>query len=77
MIWPKKWVDAINLSLFTTDDILTRLNHVGALKEIPQPKEYFLCTACLQGFSIQWHGDHSHSCHHPNPELLRVREVGE
>lgn len=47
--WPQKWLgvlcDARRNGAFD-GDILSALDAVGALKEVPQPSEIWMCRAC-------------------------------
>lgn len=53
--WPKKWIDAIEKSLslkkFHHDNdatfILGALESVGAIRDIPSPREWYACPICM------------------------------
>lgn len=90
--WPKKWIDAarptkgvapysgsrfIELEYYTPEEILAKLNDVGALKDPPQPREIWWCPECCEVYAYP-NGAERFSEHDDKPcvgKSILMREV--
>lgn len=91
MKWPQAWVAAIlddkDLYWFGRGDLLTdketkvsmtleALHSVGALKDLPKPKEVWMCKRCLiVGESISNQPADCHADFNRAHAFIRMREV--
>ena len=76
MDWPKKWEDAVKANFTQYDDdliegILACLDHAGALKEIPKPREFWVHEKYPEVYNSKYLASNSHRIE----EFIHVREV--
>ena len=84
--WPKEWIDAAEpwsgsyaaggeKQWYGGEDVLRRLQDIGALKDPPKKREWWICEICGEGYVSRRPDDRPKTCIQHEHEWIHVTEA--